>query len=217
MWQWHLNNHILPSLMKFSEQRIYQELTNGNEEVLGELVDYYLPQYLKWVSKNSYPFSSDVIEDIFMDAIITFYKAVREGTFQYRRSSRGSFIKKQASIKTYLFDICKKRLINANEHYKVRLKHQENIQEKIKFEDILNPSRKVFQDDRKKILDEALNKLPNTEKQILIFRYYYNYSMEVIAERLDLKNKDVAKTLRYKAVKKLKGIIAENYEKEDLF
>lgn len=218
--------------MKLDEQKIYEELLNGNEEALEELMIAYYNMYIKWANLEFWDLPNDILEDVFIDTLATFYQQVLEGKFILKPIKREKHqldkkedkrmeIKsqtKRASIKTYIFLLCKRQLINARNHSNMKKRHELTLQKNIQAQNLVIPSKKLCHQDQEKAIALGLTYLSKTYKNILMLRYFENYSMEAIAKKLNLKNAIVARVMKYRAEKKLKTILTKifNYKKGDL-
>ena len=136
-------------------------------------------------------------KDVFQEAMIIFYEKVMNEDF-----------KLTASIQTYLFAVCKnlwlKDLRDNRKEIPVDLQGQKDF-------DGAREEDPFFQSDRistlTKSVQEYLIKLGNPCRKILIYYYYFKYSMETISEKLGYASSDSVKSQKYKCIERLKRTV----------
>ena len=67
-----------------------------------------------------------------------------------------------------------------------------------------------------KLVRACLDEIGETCKTLLGLFYFDGYSMDRIAEMMDLSNADTAKSKKYQCLKKLEAITKSRFRKEDL-
>jgi RNA polymerase sigma-70 factor (ECF subfamily) len=166
----------------------------------------YRRDFIKWASFK-YSIDAEVAEDVFSDAVLDVYQNVLSE--RYHKSDR-------ASLKSYLFEIGKNKILNilnrqkiSETHLKI-MAHQQgssynNIFEANKNEEI---SSKV---------KEMLDLIDSKCQKVLTLFYFHKLSMEEIATEMEFKNEDVAKNKKLKCLKRLQHIAFGRYEKQDFF
>lgn len=132
--------------------------------------------------------------------------AFQEGVVAcYRSFSKGDPSSDTASIKTYLFQICKHKLIdikrrNRNQVYLSNSKTIKEVESK--------PSAMSDEPNfEKEKISKALASLPDDCQKLLELYYLRGYDMESIARELKLKNANVAKSKKVSCMKKLAEVL----------
>jgi RNA polymerase sigma-70 factor (ECF subfamily) len=166
----------------------------------------YRKDFIKWASFK-YTVDTEVAEDVFSDAVIDVYQNVLSG--RYTKSDR-------ASLKSYLFEIGKNKILNilnrqkiSETHLKVISYQQEktynNIFETNKNQEITTKVQELME-----LIDEKCQK-------VLTLFYFHSLSMEDIAHEMAFKNEDVAKNKKLKCLRRLQHLAFERYDKTDFF
>ncbi|MEO0340751.1 MAG: sigma-70 family RNA polymerase sigma factor [Bacteroidota bacterium] len=186
--------------METTEQWI-RSIRDGNEQVIGLLYDQFRTPFLHW-SKHHYNLEEEDLIDVFQDAVIIFYQKIAE--------ERLTSI--ESSIKTYLFGIAKYLIFRKLKDKKRSPVEVDNIPDlevdPIYFQKEEESERQVF-------LQNAINQLGPSCKQIVDFFYFYNYSLDAIANRMRYKNTETVKSQKQRCMRQLKKILESakgNYE-----
>ena len=189
--------------MKTIDQSIIEEILKGNEEEIVKLYNAYKNDFLRWAD---YKFSVDKDDalDIFQDAVVSFYKNIKQGkvnSFKY-------------SAKTYLFAIGRNLLLN-------KVKYEQRFDKELEdFEKVIPPPppEPIAADQSvKDFIDGALKQLGEPCYTLLKLFYYDAYSMEAIAREINSKSANVAKAQKSRCVKALRKLILDKYDKEDFY
>ena len=169
--------------------QLLKAIREGEESVIEEVYRSNRAKFLEWAKKH-YPLSEDELLDIFQDAVIVFYQNTVEEKITDLRSS----------LSTYLFGIAK-NLILKKLHKKKRMPLQlDEIPELAVAPQYLAESA-VEQEQQR--MRTALQQLGQVCRQILEYFYYYGFSLEVIAERLEYKNANTVKAQKHRCMKQL--------------
>lgn len=177
---------------QFNEEEIITGLKSNKERQKDAMLRYlykeYYPEMTRYITFNNKLLQPEA-EDLFQEGMIDLYENVVSDKFN-----------RQSSIKTYLFSIVKYKALNKLNstrqigYYEDYKKEIENISES-------NDSNK--NDSKTELLDEIMNKLGDTCKNILVDYYYNKNSMVDIAVKYNFSNEESAKTQKYKCLKKL--------------
>ncbi|WP_343030555.1 sigma-70 family RNA polymerase sigma factor [Fulvivirga aurantia] len=178
-------------------------MKEGDKTVLDSLYAYYRDEFITW-SGAMYKLSEDNAADVFQDAVITFYSNVKSGKLTELTSS----------IKTYLFAIGKNLSLK-------KIKKEKRMvldDEVLEFNSSVEYQELSFEyTERQKTLAQIVEKLGDPCKSILKLFYFENFTMDSIAERLDYKNENVAKTQKLRCLQKLKSMFENRaINKDDL-
>lgn len=183
---------------KYSDSQIVEEILKGNsDQVLRYLYNSVQPKLSNWILNNSG--SEEEAQDIFQDAVLSFYQYVLDGKFDTSKSVDG-----------FIFSVGRNKWINrAKQKSKVvsGADFIENIEiETEENELVLNADK----EDSDKKIEALLTQLGERCKELLTKSIFYNMKMVEIAESMGFKGADAAKTKNYKCKKRLMKLIKED-------
>ncbi len=147
------------------------------------------PSFLAWARRH-YPLNEEALLDVYQDAVIILYQNVVEEKVTELRST----------ISTYLFGIAKNLILKKLRQQKRTPLGLDEISEVAVAPQFVQRSD---QEDQQHQMRQALNRLGDACRQILEFFYYYEYSLEVIAERMAYKNANTVKAQKHRCMKQL--------------
>jgi RNA polymerase sigma factor (sigma-70 family) len=138
--------------------------------------------------------SEDDLSDIYQDTIIAFYENILSGKLTELTSS----------LKTYVFSIGKYSIYNklkkANKTITLDRQHLENLDlEAIDFQ--------FEHTEKSSLVKEAMLKLGERCRKILVLFYYHSYSIEALKHELEYKNENVVRSHKSRCLKNLKDLI----------
>jgi RNA polymerase sigma factor (sigma-70 family) len=146
---------------------------------------------MAWFHKNGKS-TSDAYADMYQEAFFIFFEKVRLNELKILNAELSTFL--IAIGKNLERDVMKSAWVKKVEKYDTL--HIEPEADVEKFEiDILNEK-----------VTEAMSRMGERCRLILELYYYRQFSMEAIAQRLNLKNESNAKKNKYECLKKLKAI-----------
>ena len=175
-----------------TDQEIFEQICQGDERALAELYTKYYRMMTKLVISNSG--TEDEAKDIYQEALVVFWQKAVSG-------KRGLTSK----ISTYVYSICQ-NLWRKELDRKRRLSNEEK--------DGVEYSN-YDQEERARIIQEGINDLGETCRNVLMFYYFDGLSMQDIADKLGFANTNTAKTKKYKCKKKLDELVKSRYSEED--
>src|SRR3990172_6468093 len=175
------------SLFKITgDAEILDRIRNGDEEVLVDLYQSNRKPILNLVSKNSG--THDDAEDLLQESLIVLWERVRAGRFE-----------QNAKLSTFLFATARNLWFG-----RLRHKARETIRE-IDPEDHLDNSPSALEGlvtiEETAMVREALGKIGEQCRKLLLLFYWEELSMEVIAQQLGLANAETAKAKKYQCKK----------------
>lgn len=176
------------------EQDIIDLIRNGENQVIDDIYLKFRQPFVKWASWK-YQIEEDNAMEIFQYAVVIFYDNIVSGKID----SLG------CTIKTYLFAIGKNKIReqlrqNARSH---PMAGSEILDKLISEENYLDHKEAY---DYFEIVRKAMQQLGNPCGQILEYYYYYSMSMLEITKKMEYKNTDTAKNMKYKCLKRLQRI-----------
>jgi len=178
------------------EQDIIALIRNGENQVIDDIYIKFRQPFVKWASWK-YQIEKDNAMEIFKYAVVIFYDNIVSGKID----SLG------CTIKTYLFAIGKNKIreqlrLNARSRPKAG---SEILDQLISEENYLDHKDAC---DYFEIVRKAMQQLGNPCDQILEYYYYYSMSMLEITKKMEYKNTDTVKNMKYKCLKRLQRICA---------
>lgn len=179
-----------------SDNDIIASIREGDREVESQTYQRYRTEFIRWAQKT-YQCSEDDAKEVYQSAFLAFYTKVVTGNLALITSS----------IKSYLFGIGKNKI---REHRRSGARFEYNIDEE-RTCDSDNDLRQ--KEDREAIyqrIEEAMQKLSEPQRQILIMVYYENRSMEYITEKLGYKNAASTKNQKYKCMERIRKMLETN-------
>ena len=174
------------------DEKIIRELESGNTRVLAELYRHF-PKIVKLVTENSG--SKEDAKDLFQDALLIFYKNVRDGKFRL-----------QSQIGTYLYGICRNNMLNNLRKNKFTVRRTENTPEPYEIG--------VFGEEPavsvREAVDNLLGRAGEPCRSLLVSFHFKQMNWEQIAGNLGYANAKTARQQKYKCVLKLKKLIPQH-------
>jgi RNA polymerase sigma factor (sigma-70 family) len=184
---------------KYSDIEIVDEIKRGNsDKVL--LFLYQTTQYKlgSWIMKNNG--NEDEAQDIFQDAVLSFYQYVLGEKFEAGKS-----------VDAFIFSIGRNMWINrAKQKNKMVRGVKEEVFSDHQNEDQNNEFSHLFSEDKSAKMEALLTKLGERCKELLTYSIFYNMKMVDIAKKMAFSNADTVKTKNYKCKKRLMKIINED-------
>ena len=176
------------------ENDIITQIKAGDEKALIHIYTIYRDEFIVWSTQNN-AISPENAKDIFQDTIIDFRENILSG--QLKELS--------ASLKTYLFQIGKFKIINFLKRDKRITYHPDTKFIKSEIKDHLQAEENEHKLDD---IARAISKLPEDCQRLLNLYYFKEYDMASIARELNYKNADTAKSKKLICMKKLLAELA---------
>ena len=154
-----------------------------------------------WYRQDFMDFGKSMIDenalviDAFQDSVIALYQNLLNERIQSN----------SASVKTYLFEIGKRKIFSA-----IRKTSKEVLEEDPLSSVAVEEDRNLSNMDQEDKMKKAINKLNITCQKLLILFYYRKYSIDAIMHSLDMKNENSVKANKSRCIKKLKSILTSD-------
>lgn len=180
-----------------SDAIIWEDFKNGSEDAFIHIYSSYFKELMSF----GYQFSSDkqLVEDCIQDL------------FVHLRGKRKNISQLKSSIRLYLFQALKRRILD----YEIKLRKMtiENEFNKIHMFEFILPyeSHLINQqdyDEKVKKLNSGLNRLTVRQREAVYYFFFKDMSYEDIKDLMGLSNVKSARNLIYKALTALKPFIA---------
>ncbi len=159
-----------------SQVELLLKAKEGDFEAFAELTEPYRRSACEFLSRLV---GEDSAEDVFMKATLNAWRAVK--------SFNG-----KSSYKTWLFSIARYAALDALRKTKARNEVSSDEEESeaaiSRIEDPTTPapSRSIENEERSRILEQALQQLPEMHRSVLVLYYYQDFQYAEIAETLGI-------------------------------
>ena len=176
------------------ENDIITRILAGDETVLENIYLEQREPFIHWI-KQQYQVPQEEGIELFQLAVVIFYDNVISGKLTELTSS----------IATYLFRIGPNKAFEY--HRANQKKHQGGLEDTLLYHVAEeNEVNKAEVEDNYRIMDEGMQQLGEPCRGIIHGFYVLRQTMDELAERLDYKNADTIKNLKYKCLKRLQKI-----------
>lgn len=183
----------------FSDQEIIRMIESGDERALAYLYRTYYKMVRGYILKNSG--KEEDIDDMLQEIVICVWEKVAYKAFVLYENTQ---------LSTYIYSVMKnlwlKKLHKQSKFVSHAIEEHDLYDEEDSYEDI----------QKSEIIAQAMQHIGNTCKEILTYFYFYKYSMEEIAEKLNFANAQTVKAKKYQCQKKLEEVIKQQYNTLDL-
>jgi RNA polymerase sigma factor (sigma-70 family) len=188
------------------DEKIVSDFKNHDMSALQYVYQTYRKDFIKWASFK-YTVEAEVAEDVFSDAVIDVYHNVLSE--RYHKTEK-------ASLKSYLFEIGKNKILNILNRQKISETHLKIIanQHDSSYNNIfeINKNQEITSK-----VKELMDLIDEKCQKVLTLFYYHSLSMDDIATEMNFKNEDVAKNKKLKCLRKLQQLAFNRYDKTDFF
>ncbi len=174
----------------FRPNIILEKLRNGDESPIYELYQLYRNEFIAWSGSN-YRATEDQAKDAFQEAVIDFHQNVISGHLAELSST----------IKTYLFQIGKHKLLNIQKKEQRMTYHEAlHLIDNGEMGSFMEEEQKAYSQEQ---ISKAIEKLPEDCQKVLKLYYFSEFDMESIAREMNYKNADTAKSKKSLCMKNL--------------
>ena len=177
--------------MKLTDKDKIAAIKKKNEFLVGEIYSLYRKEFFFFLKNKIWSSDPDVILEIYQDAFMVLCNKIYENKLNTDNL--------RSSLKTYLFGIGLKIANNMNRKHG-KLQELELYES----EDIPNDEPGLGEENEM-IIQKAVKEMGEPCHTILVKQYWEDKSGEEIATEMNYKNKDAAKTQKYKCIQKLKS------------
>jgi RNA polymerase sigma factor (sigma-70 family) len=184
----------MSKLKSLTEADLVEGIRQEDDAIMSKVYKMYYPVIEHFVITNGG--LAEEAKDIYQEAFIVLYENLQQPTFELT-----------CKIKTYLYSVSRRlwlKRFNFKVKYQAELKDSE---EYILFDEDNTIEKAVAEEMRFNIMEDALNKLGEPCRTILIDFYINDFNMVQIAEKMGYTNADNAKTQKYKCLMRLKKLV----------
>jgi len=176
------------------ENAILEAIREGRDDAaLSFLYSEVYPKVRNMIIKNNGQI--DDAKDVFQDAVIVFYKYVKQGKFDDEKDI-GGFI---YGVSRNLFY----KLINKTK----TMQSLDSIQEIAIIENFEND---LLTEQKETALHKLMEELGERCKELITLSVFYKFSMKEICEKMGFANENAAKTGNYKCKQRLTKMVEKN-------
>jgi RNA polymerase sigma factor (sigma-70 family) len=171
-------------------------LRQGNEEALVMLYRSNRKPVTAFVLRNNG--TRDDAEDMLQEALVVLWERVRSGRFQYT-----------AKLDTFVYATVKnmwmRRLFSKRREVRESQTHEESP------DGAPSALEEMITGEESRIVKEALDRLGEPCRKLLLLFYWEELSMDDIAARLGFANAETAKSKKYQCKKALQALLLERF------
>ncbi len=181
---------------------VIEEIKKGDNNQLAMIYREYRSEFIAWITSN-YSCSRDDAKDVYQVSILALHENILNNKLQKLRSS----------IKTYLFAIGKNKFL---EFRKTESRITRDVDPAVI--DLEEVSSWEYEEKELKlqVTESSLGQLGDPCKSLLELYYFHGLSMDEISERLNYKNRDTTKNLKFKCLTRLRKIFVQEMDKVNL-
>lgn len=182
------------------DRDILAAIAKGDDSVLEHIYNQVLPKVRNYVQRNSG--SIDDARDVFQDAVVIFYKHVKQGKFNAEHDIAG-----------FIFSVSRNLWINmAKKNNKVIALGEDEISGTHHSGNLVD---ELMTREREEYILKVFTALGDSCRQILLYSIYDKFSMREIKEKMGFTSENVAKTKNYKCKQRLMELVKKNTSIQD--
>lgn len=174
------------------DARILDMIRNGDEKALVLLFESNRKMVAAFVSRNNG--THDDEEDLLQEAVVILWEQVRSGTYEHA-----------SKLSTYLYGVVKNLWLGRLA--KARREIPTDLQEREEGDPSASALDMLIENEETNAVREALEKIGDQCKKLLLLFYWEERSMEDIARRMGFANADTVKSKKYQCKKSLEQIL----------
>ncbi len=168
----------IPSKSKIEDIALIDEALQGNQAAFEKLMNKYYQHIYNLIYKMI--FKKEDVEDLTQEAFIKAFNSLQNfdrqfafSTWLYKIATNNSidYLRKK-KLSTFSID---KEIASEDSDFKFEIPDTEYV-----------PDNKIIEEERKKIIDEAIESLPDKYKKVIVLRHKNEMEYEEIAEKLEL-------------------------------
>lgn len=185
------------------DQQLLEKIKKGDDKGMLELYRLYRDSFIHWAQQN-YKIDEEGAADVFQDAMVSLHNNI----------VKGKLFELSSSLKTYLYAIGKNIIRKKFNKMSVPSEQEEDIIADTLTTEIIDS---IVLNERQQLVSSLLNNIGDPCRTILRLFYFKGFSMESIAQRMEYKNENVAKTQKLRCISTLKKMVRERYSSDDFY
>ena len=174
------------------DTKLLDALRNSDEEALAELFRQNRRPITSLVTRNQG--SEDDAEDVLQEAVVVLWQRVRSGSFEY-----------QSKLSTFIYATAKNIWFRRLARQRRELPAAEETLDMASSD--ANPLEEMEENERVMAVQKAMGQIGNPCRDLLLFFYWEERSMEEIAVKLGFANADTVKSKKYQCKKSLEHLV----------
>jgi RNA polymerase sigma-70 factor (ECF subfamily) len=182
------------------DQQLISKIRQGDEESIVAVYQAHRDGFIQW-SQAAYQVDEPTAADTFQDAVICLHSNIIRGKLETLSSS----------LKTYLYAIGKNIIRKKLQKEAVFEGDESLVLETLYAE----PLDAFAENDRQRFVASLMENIGDPCKTILRLFYFKRFSMKAIAETLNYKNENVAKTQKLRCLTTLKKMVNDQYSADE--
>ncbi|MCZ6775586.1 MAG: sigma-70 family RNA polymerase sigma factor [Ignavibacteria bacterium] len=186
-----------PLFFLSSDARVIDLIKKGDEEALVILYEANRRPITSFVVRNSG--NPQDAEDMLQEALVVLWERVRAGKFEYT-----------AQLGTFIFATVKNMWLR--QLARLRREVPSELDPDTNPANGVSALEMMIEDEQASLVREALDKLGEPCRKLLLLFYWEELSMEQIAEQLGFANAETAKSKKYQCKKSLEKLLKEYRE-----
>ncbi len=168
----------IPSISKIEDIALIDEALAGSQAAFEKLMNKYYQHIYNLIYKMI--FKKEDVEDLTQEAFIKAFNSLENfdrqfafSTWLYKIATNNSidYLRKK-KLSTFSID---KEIASEDSDFKFEIPDTEYV-----------PDNKIIEEERKKIIDAAIESLPDKYKKVIVLRHKNEMEYEEIAEKLEL-------------------------------
>lgn len=166
---------------------------NGDKDAFGEIYKLYLKEIFRYAyfSLRNYELAQDITQ-------VTFFKAWR---------ALPSFSLSRASFRTFLFAIARNLIID-----EVRRKKEISLEQIADMPASEDPQEEIQKNELKQVIQNALGILKDTERQLIVLRFFEGFKFKEMAKILK-KKEGAVRVSTHRVLQQMRQYLRnQNYE-----
>lgn len=167
--------------------------SDDDTQALQQLYTQLLPKVQRFVVKNSG--SKDEAFDCFQDAVMVFYRYVKEGKYDEKQEIGG-----------FIFSVARNLWYNKSKRDSRMTSIPEHFDEDAKIDVMAD----LISSEREEMISRLFTELGERCKDLLTYTFFNDYSLAKIVELMGFATANAVKTKRYKCKQRLIEIINNN-------
>lgn len=185
------------------DQQLLEKIKEGNDKGILELYRLYRDNFVHWAQQN-YKIEEESAADVFQDTVISLHNNI----------VKGKLFELTSSLKTNLYAIGKTIIRKKLNKMEVIFEQEEEQIADTMTVEIID---KMALNKRQQLVSSLMNNMDEPCQIILRLLYFKGFSMPSIAQHLEYKNENVARTQQFRCVTILKKMVRDRYNSEDFY
>ena len=177
-------------------ETIINALQAGDSHVIEALYAHHREDFFRWASHRFEGTRQD-FEDAWQDAIVAFYQQVNQG----------KLLQLRYGIRTWLYAVGYKRLLNNKRKLK-RILWKDQIDDALL---VIDFEQETVDPEKIKFLHAALKSMSSQCRELLVARYYQNLGIEEIQQNWNLKNSNTTSATLARCLGRLKDCFKKTF------